>query len=565
MNWINKALLFVALAPRQLYVRWNVDTRLLKAILTTKLMMDDRRPNSIQLTRQQWKTDDEISNATIGTMVISAVMGLIALLVFAMGDNFSLQLTMLFSFFIAILCMLLVSDFTSVLIDVRDNEIILPKPVNDATVVVARLLHVFVHICKIILPMSLPSLLYLSIRINPGAGLFFIAVLFFATLFSIFLINSVYILILRITTPARFKAIISYVQIGFAVFVYGGSQIFPRLMNRTGVSSMELPDTDLLLLAPPYWFASLFSMCVNWQAGSREMLAGALAIIVPVLSIVLVVRYLAPAFNQKLAMISGSGGTTSPSRAGSSVQISRFFARVASSAPVVQTGFLFTWKMIGRSREFKLKVYPILAYFLVLQLLLLFNTRDTLNSFQDFFGGYSLIVVVYLSNLVLILALLQIIHTEKFKAAWMFYTTPIRHPGQLLTGAVLAVFLYLGYIPFSLLLLGGLCFGGAEVLPGFFLALCNQLVFSLAFALLFARKIPFSQPPADAQSGAQTMWMFLIMAIGAIFGGLHFLVFQKMWLTVPALCFSVLICWWLIRRLNNQTWEDLAVDADLLP
>ena len=567
MNWINKALLFVALAPRQFYARWNVDIRLLKAILTTKLIMDDRRPNSIQLTRQHRQSNKEISNATLGTMAISGFMGLGFLMVFAMGDNFSLQITLLFSFFIAILCMMLVSDFTSVLIDVRDNEIILPKPVNDATVVVARLLHVFVHICKIILPMCVPSLLYLSIRVHPGAALVFLFVIFFVTLFSIFLINAVYILILRITTPARFKAIISYVQIGFAIFIYGGSQVFPRLMNGTEMSTLRLPDTNLLLLAPPYWFASFFEASVSWHASARMLLASVLAIVVPLFSIVVVVRYLAPAFNQKLAMISGSsGGASSASSSERSGRISRFFARLVSGTPVVHTGFLFTWKMMARSREFKLKVYPTLGYFFVLFLLSLFNKyQKTLSSILEFFTGFGLITVVYMSSLVLLLALIQVTHAEKFKAAWMFYTTPLRRPGQLITGAVLAVILYLGYIPFSLLLLLGLWFGGPTVLLHFSLALCNQLVISLAFTLLFARKLPFSQPPADAQSGAQTMWMLLIAVIAALFGGLQYLVFKNLWLTGLAFGFSVLVCWWLIRRLNNQTWEDLAVDADLLP
>lgn len=566
MNWINKALLFVALAPRRFYARWNVDVRLLKAILTTKLMMDDRRPNSVHLTRQR-QTDKEISNATLGTMAISGFMGLGFLMVFAFGDDFSLQLTLLFSFFISILCMMLVSDFTSVLIDVRDNDIILPKPVNDATVVVARLLHVFVHICKMILPMCLPSLLYLSIRINPVAGLFFLVVSLFVALFCIFLINAVYIFILRITTPARFKTIISYVQIAFAIFIYGGSQVFPRLMDSEDISTLQLPDTGLLLLAPPYWFASFLEASITWHASGRMLLAGVLAILVPLLSIVVVIRFLAPAFNQKLAMISGSsGGGPSISGLERSGQVSRFFARFVSKYPVVHTGFLFTWKMMARSREFKLRVYPTLGYFFVLFLFFLFNRRQGFQaSFLAFFTGFNLITIVYMSSLILLIALIQVTHAEKFKAAWMFYTTPLQHPGQLITGAVLAVILYLGYIPFSLLLVLGVWFGGPAMLLHITLALCNQLVISLAFTLLFARKLPFSQPPADAQSGAQTMWMLLIAAIAAVFGGLQYLVFKSLWLTGLAFCMSILICWWLTRRLNNQTWEDLAVDAGLLP
>ena len=78
----------------------------------------------------------------------------------------------------------LISDFTSVLIDIRDNAIILPKPVNDSTVIVARLLHIFIHICKIVVPMSLPGLVMMIVEYGPGGGLLFFLMVFDSNLSS---------------------------------------------------------------------------------------------------------------------------------------------------------------------------------------------------------------------------------------------------------------------------------------------------------------------------------------------------------------------------------------------
>lgn len=47
----------------------------LEAILTTKLIMDDRRPNSIRQIQQNRK-EEAVSNATLGTMFIALLTGL---------------------------------------------------------------------------------------------------------------------------------------------------------------------------------------------------------------------------------------------------------------------------------------------------------------------------------------------------------------------------------------------------------------------------------------------------------------------------------------------------------
>jgi len=76
MNILNKALLYLVLLPKKLYEKMGVSNAHLKAILTYKLIMDDRRPNSIQQSKQRNATKKkEVSNASIGTIFLSAVMG----------------------------------------------------------------------------------------------------------------------------------------------------------------------------------------------------------------------------------------------------------------------------------------------------------------------------------------------------------------------------------------------------------------------------------------------------------------------------------------------------------
>ena len=219
MNIVNRFFLKLVLLPKKLYAGAGVNTVQLQSILSVKLMMDDRRPNTFQQTQQR-KKEKQVSTATLGTMLVSAILGLMFLLVFGIGQNVVTQLTLYFSMFIFMLASTLIADFTSVLIDIRDNFIIMPKPVNDRTVVVARLLHIFIHICKLILPMTLPAFIYIIVKFGSAASLPFVLMVLLATMFTIFLINMVYIIILRITTPEKFKSIISYIQIAFAIIIY---------------------------------------------------------------------------------------------------------------------------------------------------------------------------------------------------------------------------------------------------------------------------------------------------------------------------------------------------------
>ena len=560
MNQINKFFLAVVLMPRRLYAAWGIQVPQLVAILTTKLVMDDRRPNTMHVTRRQQKKDAEISDATLGTMVISGVMGMMYLFAFMVGTDLVTQFTFYYSMFMMMLCMMLVSDFTSVLIDVKDNFIILPKPVSGSTVVTARLLHVFIHVCKLVVPMSLPCFIYLLFRTNLWGSLVFAGITLLTTLFSIFLINAVYLLILRVTTPERFKNIISYTQIAFAIIIYGSFQLMPRMANRVDFSSFNLHDQLPMLLAPPFWFANAFHTLYAGSAGAVEWLAAALALGLPLLSIYVVVKFLAPAFNQKLAMISGSEGGGQSAAPGTTVPqgLANTLARWLASGQVERTGFLFSWKMMSRSREFKVKVYPGIGYLVVLIVLFFLpNSREEDLDIQQLFAGFKPIVVVYFSSMILLVAIHQIMVTEKFKAAWMFFITPVQQPGHLIHGAILAILARFFTALALVLLVLGVWLGGAGILPNLLLALCNQVLIAYAVAAINFTQLPFAQPVNEGEKGGQFVRGVLLVLISGVLGGIHFFAFRQPVAIGIVLALSItgiLLLRWHIRR---KTWLDI--------
>src|SRR5215218_4970057 len=110
MNIVNQLLLRFALLPKPIYKKMGIHIPHLEVILRTKLLMDDRRPTTLHQSRRK-KKDKVITLATVGTMLMSALLGLFYLLAFSVGNDKITQLTFYFSLFFFMLSATLISDF----------------------------------------------------------------------------------------------------------------------------------------------------------------------------------------------------------------------------------------------------------------------------------------------------------------------------------------------------------------------------------------------------------------------------------------------------------------------
>jgi ABC-2 type transport system permease protein len=562
MNIINKGFLKLALLPAGIYSRMGVNLDQLRSILHVKLIMDDRRPNSIQQSRRQ-KNAKPISTATLGTMLLSALMGFLYLFSFIIGQDIVTHLSFYFSFFFFMLSATLISDFTSVLIDIRDNTIILPKPVNDSTVIVARLLHIFIHICKIVVPMSLPGLVMMFVEYGPGGGLLFFLLVFFVTLFSIFFINAVYILILRITTPEKFQSIISYIQIIFAIVIYASYQVLPRMINHFNLEQFDIAKQKGIELFPIYWFALAWKVLYSWQGSMMQVVLAIAGIFLPFVSLYLVIRYLAPTFNNKLAMINTSGASPSAKPATARTiksrgSYSRFLGHLLTRGNAERMGFLFTWKMTARSRDFKMKVYPSAGYLLVYVVIMFLNNRElTLDDLgQEGQAGKILVISsLYFTSLLLTMALGQIIYSEKYKASWIYYTSPLHKPGTVILGAAKAA-IFRFYIPLVIFILAaGIVLVGPRVIPNIILGLFNVLLIATVMVYVGYKRFPFSQHQnTDHKMGSFFRGLMVLFISGLIALG-HFLIYEFTAAVILCALLSILATWLMMGSVRNISWE----------
>jgi ABC-2 type transport system permease protein len=566
MNPVNRFLLFLVMLPASLYRKLSVDTTHLQAILRIKLLMDDRRPNSIQQVQKK-KNSKPVRFATLGQMLYSLFMGLFFLFAFGVGADDITHITLFFTVFIFILIFVLISDFTSVLIDVRDNQIILPKPVNDATFVLARLLHIVVHVTKLVIPMVVPSLVFTGFQ-HGAAGIFPLLVLqLIAVFFTIFLINAIYILILRITTPDRFKNVIGSFQIFFAVFIYAGYQLVPRMIDMSTMQQYSFTTVSWRIVYPPYWLGGAWQYLHEGVWGSAYGWYLPLCLALPFVSLWLVIRYFAPAFNSKLSMISSSegSGTSLPETAAKKIQHKQGWGEKAAALMTEKgaerMGFLLTWKITGRSRDFKLKTYPSIGYMLVYFVLVLLPRKQQgfrmseLSNMHSSAGKIIFFSLIYFTTFTLMVAISRIPFSERYKASWIYYITPLSVPGRTISGALKAMIAKFCMPVLILTTVLTVSFWGPAILPNLILGISNQLLIVSMIAYLNLHQLPFSQQESISVKAGSFIRGIINLVFPATVGVLHYFVFGMMPVILILAVISLIALWLVMGSIRDRSWD----------
>lgn len=560
MNLINAFFLSLFLKPKWLYKRIGVDITKLKSILTCKLIMDDRQPFSFGQSRHK-EINEPVNNTTWFSIGIYFLMGLLFMVFFFFGESPILHFTSFFSIYLVMLTLSLIVDFTRVLIDVRDNYIVLPKPVNDRTFLIARILHIAIHMSKMAFPLSIPAAIVVIIQHGPGGLAAFLFSTFLATAFSIFLINATYLAILRFSNPEKFKSIINYLQIGFTILIYGGYQLLPRLIDNSILEKLDLNGLPWINAVPSYWFGALWQMLTHPAWNANLVLGSLLAVFMPVAGIYLVVKVFAPAFNQKLALISGTSDRV-PALTASGKKKPGWGDKISSwitSPGPEQMGFDLSWRMMLRSREFKMQVYPGIGYILVLLIVFMFQKNNfhassfLINNPDNRFG---ILVALYSPALLIMAAASQLHLSQSWKASWIYKMSPAQKPGQIISGSIKAVIAQFMILPFLLIGISGTILNGVAILPSLLLSAGMQTLMLYLVSLINNQYLPFSQPiTRSGGDGTSVANGIIAMVIIGIIVFIHWIIFSTTWVMLTLAAISLSITWLIHKNIINKPWK----------
>ena len=539
----------------------GVDTSQLHEILRVKLLMDNRRPKASFGNRKDGKTPKPIV-ANIMILLMGAFMSIV---LFVSKLPLTGQ-TLYFSIFMVMMAITLISDFTSVLLDNRDQFIIAPRPVNDRTVAMSRFLHITLYIARIALLQGLPGILIVGFIDGPLAiPLFFFQVIE-ATLLSVLLVNLVYFILIRVVSPQKFKDIISYLQIGFSILIFAIYYLVPKLVGISVLRNVDLLSHQWTLLLPPVWIASLNEVIFHAaRANFIVVILAVVGLIFPIIGIWFVAKVLAPGFNKMLTIVGSSDGNSISQTKQYKTDFRDKLANLIAPNPIENAGFKITWKLAARTREFKMKVFPAFAYMPIYFVYITFSGRgESLGEKYEHMQGQSTyIFLIYLTTFVLSSILQNVSQSAKFKSAWVYYTLPIDQPGKVLAGmykAIIAIY----FIPYYLIIsIATIIVWGPSTINDIVLALFINIIYGMLMALFMVKGLPFSKPLMVKSGGGKMIVSLVIIGlIGALGFGHMFIAKWEIviWLLIIPM---LLINWIMFTQYKKQTWDDIELaDVD---
>ncbi|MGG1879467.1 hypothetical protein ABDI30_18095 [Paenibacillus cisolokensis] len=116
----------------------------LRRILQVKLLMDRRRVPTLLSNRN--RSEDEEVNYFVRSLWLYALLGLMLVLFMMLETQYMLLMSLVMGILMFFIMMSMISDFSAVMLDVRDRSIIMTRPVDGRTVGMARAIHTAIYL-----------------------------------------------------------------------------------------------------------------------------------------------------------------------------------------------------------------------------------------------------------------------------------------------------------------------------------------------------------------------------------------------------------------------------------
>lgn len=488
----------------------GLDYPTLRKILQVKLTMDSRRTPTV-FNRNTRQSGDK--NGFIRSLWLYVLMGLILIPLVVAGDNYLFQMSLTFAMLMFFVMTSMISDFSTVLLDIRDRVILLTKPIDRRTVGFARAIHITMYLILLTMSLAGPSLVASFVVRGLWFGMAFLLGLGLMDLLIIALTALLYLLFLNFFDGERLKDLINYVQIGLSIAILLAYQLMGRIFEVLKLQVVFHAAWWQAVL-PPVWFGSVFA----WGFGPNPQgpIAG-LALMAVVIPMILFVGYVwtMPLFESRLQRLAMGKAASKPRNRGG-----RRLAWMFCRNPEERSFFEFAGLMMARERDFKLKVYPSLGFAIALPLLVMFNPAWSHQSHQLNSGHWYL--AIYMMGFMIPTVIMMLRYSSQFKAAWIYQAAPIQHRENIYRGSVKAVLIRLFLPIFAIESVIFVLLFGTGVILDLLAALLAMLIYAVLSFRWLGLGLPFSEPFQMAQQRKRwVIWLLLLML--GVLAGLHFM------------------------------------------
>ncbi|WP_017414342.1 hypothetical protein [Clostridium tunisiense] len=498
-----------------LFRKLGVDYEVMRKILQIKLLMDGRRVPTVFSANDNKKNEKENSNRFLKSLWVYVLMGIILIPFILMESSYLFQMSIVFSVVMFFIMSSLISDFSSVLLDVKDKNIIGTKPVDSRTLNFAKTIHVSLYMFYITTALILPGLIASFSKQGIVFSLMFIVATIFLDMFIIVLTSFLYLLILRFFDGEKLKDVINYFQIILSLVIAIGYQLVGRLFQVVEMNVQFTPKWWQYLL-PPVWFSAPFEMMKKSEVNVVYIILTVMAIVIPILAMAFYIKSM-DMFEENLQKMTNNSGKRKKVKRKPGGILSTVLCRSKEE----RLFFRFASDMMKNEREFKLKVYPSLGFAIIFPFIFIFQ-RLSMSSFAEISKGKSYFFI-YFTGMMLSSVMMMIKCSGTYKGAWIYKTMPISNYKPVFRATTKAVIAKLFFPIFLFQAVVFIGIFGVRITGDLVVVFLNMMIFTLICFMAMEKALPFSQP-FDASKDSNVGITFILMfGIGALWGVHYFI------------------------------------------
>lgn len=519
---------------KDIYQKLGVNYKIMRLIIQSKLVMDGRRGQNISSLDENNNKD---KNNFFGSLIIYGIVGLFSAPIIIMDINPIIKMSLYFSFFMIMILSVFISDFSSVILDINDKDILITKGIDSKTLNAAKITHIFIYI----------SLLSLSICGGALIASFRYGIKFFIVLLvSIFLIDilmiivtaSMYFIILKLFSGEKLKDMINTFQIGFLLIFVIGYQFIARAFTFVDMEFIYNPKIWNILLTP-MWFGAGFNIFSGNPPDNIIRILSILSLVVPIISIIIYIN-LIPTFEYNLQKLNDNTYKSRKNKESKSYKASKFMCKNKEE----RVFFNFIYNVLDKDRDFKTKIYPSLAMASFMPFIMIASSYDSsgLINYMESIQNSKYYFTAYLCVLMSQTIITTLKFSSQYEASWIYDILPIKDEKSIYIGMFKSCIYKLILPIFTILSIGFLLIFKDKVIVHLLTIFAITILTSMITFKINKKELPFSSEYKNTNSGENIITMIKSMFMVLTLAIIHFIVSNSLLFTgVYFIVLSVII------------------------
>lgn len=488
-----------------LYEKLGIDYDCMRLILSTKLTSDSRRDYTV-LRSQNAKVN---SNNYKITLLIHAIVGFFMMFIILRSKNIFISMSIYFTVIVFFILTTFISDFSSVMLNTKDKEILAARGVSLKTLNASKISHIMIYMLTLSMALSGFPLI---VSIKNGLiffFVFFIEIIIIA-IFSIVLSGLIYLIVLKLFNGEKLKDAINIMQICITIFFSGAYFISSDIIeNITIIKNFDFGIINYFL--PPFWFAAPFEIIETGNKNKSLLILSFLSVFIPLISTLIYVK-LSPIFEKKLQKLNNEGSTKNKKNFNLTLKISNIICKNEE-----KIFFNFISKIIKKDRDIKLRIYPHIGIYCTFPIYMIFN-KDFKNL------DYYLFLGLYFCLMVIPHIVMSLKYSNDYKASYIYVVTTTRNIPSIHKATFKACLINL-IIPIYLIeSIVFTYFYKYTIIPNLVVIFLVLIFITIITFKAFNNIIPFSLPFDLCKKNESIATNYLIIILVFIMACIHFLI-----------------------------------------